>query len=75
MDDATETLPSFSYYIYFKILPQQNFKQVFSKITHSRKCQNDVLQDNIFVWMPSLQVYIAIGTYIIRPNWVSMQHG
>ena len=28
-------------------MPQQNVKEIFSKLTHSPQCQNDVLHDNI----------------------------
>ena len=76
MDNAIGTLSRFSYHIYFNILPQQNFKEIFSKLTHSPKYQNHALHDNILIWMPPLQVHIYIYIYIykihaciVRPNW------
>ena len=64
--------------IYFKILPQQNFKQIFSKLTHSPKCQNDVLHDDKLIWMPPIQGYIYIGICLYcktKLGRVSMEHG
>lgn len=32
--------------LHFNTLPKQNFKEIFSKLTHLPKCQNDVWHDN-----------------------------
>ena len=69
VDNAIGTMSRFNYYIYFKILPQQHFKELFSKLTHSPKSQNDVLHDKILIWMLPLQVYIEVYVCIVRPNW------
>ena len=61
---------------YFNILPQQNFKGMFSKLTHSPKCQN-VLHDNTIMDVsPSLGVYhISIYMFVLQDQTgVSMRH-
>ena len=55
-------------------MPQQNFKEIFSKLTHSPQCQNDVLQGNIN--MDDFPTGILYGHIFALKDQtgVSMQH-
>ena len=69
MDNVVGTLWRFSCYIYIYLLTfchrktSINFFKI--KLTHSPKWQNDVLHDNILIWMPPLYSrYICMCIYI-----------